>query len=636
MERLDLSSFAKEIKKAYNDVVLGDNTYAIFTTQKDSSLKPTAEGDGDIREFVTEFDEGAVQFGVLKVNPYGSDVNKIVLLGWCPDSAPLKSRVSYATNFAEVGKVLSYHVDITARDFDDLDVDDILETVSKASGARYSIQSVSKPKTNFRPSPKPESPVEKAAPAPKPVPAKRAGISDEWGGEKEIEVRDFNKQPITQLPSAYKPTKVDIDALRKSKPKAPQRKPEVVKPVEPVKPEEPEEEEEQEEQEEPEEPEEPEDKPVQPIVKPIAAPVKPKPSVPSHEIGRISISLEGGLTELPKPKTSHSVLSRYKEKVVTPEYGTKPPSFSSGVGKDDSHKLGGLKNFGNQGGLTPAQLWAQKKGKFNNVARDEKPVNAEEVESSPVQPVEDVKSKFEKLNVKSTEQEKPTTSVFDKFNGGKSGENEWEVEKKEEEEEEEPAPLPSRPIVPEPVEPKEEPEEEPKEEEPKREQPKEEPKVEQPKEEVNKPEETKSEPSAHTAVADYDYEKDEDNEIAFSEGEKITNIQFVDEDWWVGTNSKGETGLFPASYVKLADKTTADVSEPVDEPTSTAPSSAPTPASGPSAVADYDYDAAESNELTFKEGDIISDIDKVDEDWWLGSLNGERKLFPANYVSLKE
>ncbi|KAK4683548.1 hypothetical protein P7C73_g6697, partial [Tremellales sp. Uapishka_1] len=50
------------------------------------------------------------------------------------------------------------------------------------------------------------------------------------------------------------------------------------------------------------------------------------------------------------------------------------------------------------------------------------------------------------------------------------------------------------------------------------------------------------------------------------------------------------------------------------------------------AIAVYDYDAAEDNELSFKEGEMITDIEKVDPDWWQGKVNGLQGLFPAAYV----
>lgn len=54
--------------------------------------------------------------------------------------------------------------------------------------------------------------------------------------------------------------------------------------------------------------------------------------------------------------------------------------------------------------------------------------------------------------------------------------------------------------------------------------------------------------------------------------------------------------------------------------------------SGKSVVAVYDYEAAEANELSFKEGDVIHDIVELDVGWWQGTLNGKQGILPANYV----
>ena len=41
------------------------------------------------------------------------------------------------------------------------------------------------------------------------------------------------------------------------------------------------------------------------------------------------------------------------------------------------------------------------------------------------------------------------------------------------------------------------------------------------------------------------YDAAEDNEISFKEGDRITHIEAVSEDWWQGTNPHGNVGLFP-------------------------------------------------------------------------------------------
>ncbi|KAF2847673.1 hypothetical protein T440DRAFT_470952 [Plenodomus tracheiphilus IPT5] len=149
--------------------------------------------------------------------------------------------------------------------------------------------------------------------------------------------------------------------------------------------------------------------------------------------------------------------------------------------------------------------------------------------------------------------------------------------------------------------------------------------------------------SGKRAVVQYDYEKAEDNEVELHEGERVTDIDMVDEDWWMGTNSQGERGLFPANYVELVEGDDVGAaaaplpSHPAgaQEPDHIAQSSTSAAASsGPTATALYDYDAAEDNELSFPENATITNLEFPDEDWWLGSYNGQSGLFPANYVEL--
>lgn len=118
------------------------------------------------------------------------------------------------------------------------------------------------------------------------------------------------------------------------------------------------------------------------------------------------------------------------------------------------------------------------------------------------------------------------------------------------------------------------------------------------------------------AVILYDYEKAEDNEVELREGDQVTDIDMVDEDWWMGTNSQGERGLFPANYVELVEGDDDAGAAPSLPPHPSAsqevepPAAAPQAASnaGPTATAIYDYDAAEDNELSFPEGATITGV----------------------------
>ena len=125
------------------------------------------------------------------------------------------------------------------------------------------------------------------------------------------------------------------------------------------------------------------------------------------------------------------------------------------------------------------------------------------------------------------------------------------------------------------------------------------------------------------ALVQYDYEKAEDNEIELREGEYVTNIEMVDQDWWLGSNAQGDRGLFPSNYVEVIaneqqiqdvsgdqdDKVEIDSPAPVTRGTeSPDPVPAPAPANESTATALYDYEAAEDNELSFPEGAEIKNI----------------------------
>jgi len=124
------------------------------------------------------------------------------------------------------------------------------------------------------------------------------------------------------------------------------------------------------------------------------------------------------------------------------------------------------------------------------------------------------------------------------------------------------------------------------------------------------------------AIVTYDYEPGEDNEIALVEGEIIKNIVQIDEGWWQGENSKGEVGLFPSNYVELKASDSAAAPAPIENTKS--------------AIALYDYEAQEENEISFKEGDVITNLNFVTDDWWEGVVNGECGLFPGNFVQVNQ
>jgi hypothetical protein len=61
---------------------------------------------------------------------------------------------------------------------------------------------------------------------------------------------------------------------------------------------------------------------------------------------------------------------------------------------------------------------------------------------------------------------------------------------------------------------------------------------------------------------------------------------------------------------------------------------APPAASGPRYKALYDYTAADDDEVSFMEGDTISDVNVIDDGWMEGTVDrtGQHGMLPSNYV----
>lgn len=148
-------------------------------------------------------------------------------------------------------------------------------------------------------------------------------------------------------------------------------------------------------------------------------------------------------------------------------------------------------------------------------------------------------------------------------------------------------------------------------------------------------------PAEQQAKAVYDYDATEGNEISFKEDDIIRGIEQTDPDWWTGIDPRtGDKGLFPANYVELISSASHE-EEQEEEAAPPPPPPPPAPAAaaasqGKTALAVYDYEATESNEISFAEGDEITQIEETDPDWWTGThaKTGQVGLFPANYVEL--
>ncbi|KAJ5369418.1 hypothetical protein N7509_014030 [Penicillium cosmopolitanum] len=746
MASLNLSTNGPSINKSYQSVVnatlpSSSPTYgqwALFSVSaplvnafqqdggnKESVLKVQTTGDGELDDLIEEFSEGRVQFAYLKVIDPNTGLPKNVLIAWCGEGVPERTKGYFTSHLASVSKFLhGYHVQITARADGDLTPQGIIQRVGDASGSKYSASSQGpavtpaanpRPPVATKPAFTPSRSGGISVPAPSaPRPSASSNVDDDgWGADappvtrSQLEkvqpayqptrvnlqqLKSENQAPAPrQVPTAsgsgadvvgggYQPIgKVDIAAIRRQAAASGETKderPTIVKgSYEPVgkvdiaairaraqKPD---------------DAPEPTRSPA-PVSQnePVNLPVRPAVGESSSE----------RLTSLPKPKVANKFGGG-------PSFGGTKPPLPSGPSSATAAaaQIGSAsRTFADQGGKTPAQLWAERKAKERGeaptptpAAEPSQPIQSQasgqnEWKSSyagkswatvqtvqdraapevadvragepadtagPPSHVHDIRDQF------AQEPSQPTPPPVPQANPPYSspatalpplppllpfarappiqvvmpvgrGAEEPAVADAHEEQDAPPPPMPVRSLqeaIPD----------------------------ERDLEETQDLGRATAEATTagHSqggirAQVQFDYEKAEDNEIELREGEFVTEIEMVDEDWWLGVNARGEHGLFPGNYVEVVedDQAGAPIHEPAHEPVrepspepEPVPVAAPVPAAvpaplpvapasskGQTATALYDYEAAEDNEISFPENAKIQNVEFPDDDWWLG------------------
>ncbi|EEQ85271.1 hypothetical protein RJZ56_001344 [Blastomyces dermatitidis] len=817
MASLNLSTNGPSISKSYRAVVeaspptgpaAASPTYgqwAIFAVStplvnafqqdsagKESVLKVQSSGEGELEDLIEDFSDGRIQFAYVKVKDPNTGLPKNVLIGWCGEGVPEKTKGYFTSHLAAVSKLLhGYHVQISARSDRDLTPEGIVQKVADSSGSKYSagdasapVKSSTKPTVAYKPvftpsrsggafkplggTPRAAAPtqenvdddgwgadappvtrtqLEKVKPAYQPTKVNMQEIMSQKPSTSKFESRHSDEPSSGDVvKGAYQPVgKVDIAAIRRQARESGQSNDDRPEPVKGA---------------------------YEPVGKVDIAAIRARVQRPSGSSqaspGNISPAITGGsggseerrtlaersaafsssdrLTSLPKPKVTN------KFSGASTFTGTKAPvpgAFSVTPATNATTVSGASRTFADQGGKTPAQLWAEKKARERGGAVETGPSLAESQ-----QPLQSQSSGG--AGWKSSYTGKSWAPVQTTHTGGsgaghqRSGSelDETNTPPKHEEEERNiprggigsirdrfantppmgttapgsdyarsaPSPprldtsnkpgatrvpipgLPSRPTEPEePYEDQGQPIPTPPQQprSPTPQSPASIPgspirvampvgmgsaaeKIPDAHEEQYSPpaalpvrslenqlprEENLDDERAHddaravaqagatehhpeppqTAAAKsgstralvvYDYEKAEDNEINLVEGEYVTEIDMVSDDWWMGVNARGDRGLFPQNYVELASAPDQPAPASGSGSGSGSGGGAQPATTGRTATAQYDYEAAEDNELGFPEGATITNIEFPDEDWWHGEYNGRSGLFPANYVEL--
>ncbi|RMZ88795.1 hypothetical protein DV736_g3973, partial [Chaetothyriales sp. CBS 134916] len=196
---------------------------------KESVLKVQSTGKGELAELVEEFSDGRIQYAYVKIRDSNTGLPKSALIAWCGEGVPERTKGYFTSHTAAVAKLLhGYHVQITARSDRDLTPDSIVQKVADASGSKYSTSSAPPPvaaatkpavasKAVFTATP--SSSVGGFNPLARPAAKKLDADVDEdgWGAD----APPVTRTQLEKVEPAYKPTKVDMRTLTSQKPAAP-------------------------------------------------------------------------------------------------------------------------------------------------------------------------------------------------------------------------------------------------------------------------------------------------------------------------------------------------------------------------------------------------------------------------------
>ncbi|KAJ8331831.1 hypothetical protein BDV3_004651 [Batrachochytrium dendrobatidis] len=528
--QVNLSTYSNDISAAYASVLSEQDScnWAIFSYDKGGNdLKLFGSGDGGLEELSDEFEEGKIQYAFAKVFEPVSGLPKYVFIAWCGDGVPVAKKGLFHYHVNDIAKYFKgFHVQINARGNDDIDPDLIMKKVRDSAGAKYSIhQHAQNQTTTSNPSTSVAVPTASTA----------------------VYTPSFNRAPHSSVASEANSSKLDSQSTHA-----------------------------------------------------ITAGLKSTSINPISSAAKPSRPTYGGYGGYASVQTPPSKQSSYQPPVSATS------NEISGVQAERERREKDEREQRERAEQEYRDRMAREQEQSAQLQKTNNELNQQKIEREKIE--------LQQQHQKDLQERQRIASEKRQHMEQQQAEADARLEKER-----------------------------------------------QAKEQFQRNETTQVQHNPpHVAAVQtlnakalYDYSPEESNEIPFLEEELITHVIQVDEGWWEGTNAQGQRGLFPSNYVELIDSNVANTHvepsalfiEPV--PAQSIPHDEPivptqqdihhennTPYREATAV--YDYVAAEPNELSFNEGNLITHIVFVSEDWWQGTLNGVVGLFPGNYVELKQ
>ncbi|KAM4836903.1 vinexin [Thomomys bottae] len=137
---------------------------------------------------------------------------------------------------------------------------------------------------------------------------------------------------------------------------------------------------------------------------------------------------------------------------------------------------------------------------------------------------------------------------------------------------------------------------------------------------------TRKEEKRKAARLKFDFQAQSPKELTLQKGDIVYIHKEVDKNWLEGEHY-GRMGIFPASYVEVLPAD--EIPKPIKPPTYQVVEYG-------EAVAQYNFKGDLEVELSFRKGERICLIRKVNENWYEGRITGTGRqgIFPASYVQV--
>ncbi|MCI4376199.1 hypothetical protein PGIGA_G00185500 [Pangasianodon gigas] len=136
----------------------------------------------------------------------------------------------------------------------------------------------------------------------------------------------------------------------------------------------------------------------------------------------------------------------------------------------------------------------------------------------------------------------------------------------------------------------------------------------------------KSGPERTPALALFNFKAETLKELPFQKGDIVYIVRQVDQNWYEGEHH-GRVGIFPRNYVELLPPTEKA------QPKKSAPVQV---LEYGEAIARFNFTGDTAVEMSFRKGERITLIRRVDENWYEGKISGTNRqgIFPVTYVEV--